>query len=154
VTIYLANSGAAGTFVEDIDVTDFKHHGDALTLWSGIDEEIPVAASWGVGKETVFERSDAHRGTLKVYLARSPDIATAEEVARRVAGLRSVEVTVRWAFRRARLLRPGQRETKRNHVHVPIDGATYHNACVAEWREIEATQHLADIAEGKVPPSA
>jgi hypothetical protein len=61
-------------------------------------------------------------------------------------------VTVRWSFRRAKLLRVGQRETKRRHFRVFIDGAPYRDRCVAEWRKTEETQHLADIAEGKDRP--
>lgn len=68
-----------------------------------------------------------------------------------MARLDELEVTVRWAFRRTKLLRPGQRETKRRHVRVFIDGASYREACVLEWRNNEATQYLADIAEGKEP---
>jgi len=34
---------------------------------------------------------------------------------------------------------------------VFIDGASYREACVLEWRNNEATQYLADIAEGKEP---
>jgi hypothetical protein len=151
IGIYLANSGAAGTFLEDLDVTDFRYHGDGSPLWSGIDQDRPPASS-GIGKGTVFERGDAQSGALHAYLTRPEDVTTAEEVARRAAKLRKVEVTVRWSFRRAKLLRVGQRETKRRHFRVFIDGAPYRDRCVAEWRKTEETQHLADIAEGKDRP--
>jgi hypothetical protein len=93
--IYLANSGAAGTFLEDLDVTDFRYHGDGPPLWSGIDQNEPPSSS-RLRTGTVFERGDAHSGALSAGLARPNDVTTAEEIARRVGTPRGVEVTVRW----------------------------------------------------------
>lgn len=80
--LYLANSGAAGTFLEDLDVTDFRYHGNGPSPWSGIDEKTPPGST-GVGKGTVFERGDAHLGYVHASLALSADVARPEDVARR-----------------------------------------------------------------------
>jgi hypothetical protein len=53
--IYLANSGAAGTFLEDFDVTDFRYHGDGPPLWSGFDQTRKLDVS-RVRRGTVLER--------------------------------------------------------------------------------------------------
>jgi hypothetical protein len=148
VKIYLANSGAAGTFVKDVSAPDFEYHGDGPRLWSDLDEKGPHA-DFGVGRETVLERADARHGPVDVYLARSDEVSTPEDVARRAAKLRGIDVTVRWTFRRPRLLRPWLPELKARDVRVHFEGATYRNNCVAEWRETEETRHLADIAEGR-----
>jgi hypothetical protein len=61
---------------------------------------------------------------------------------------------VRWTFRRPKLLRPWQPKFKARDLGEYFEGATYLSKCIAEWRKVDATRHLADIVEGKEAPPA
>jgi hypothetical protein len=147
---YVANSGASGTVVERLTVTEFREVSDRQRIWS--DLEPGTAAS--VVFPLAMERDDAKTGDMRGGLAwnnEPPQIATEDDFARRLGGPRAVSVTFVWAFRRPHLFRPWRQKTVERREVVAIDAAEYREQNLSHWRTAGggAYTRLVDIAEAR-----
>lgn len=150
VYVFVANTGAPGTVVTRLDATDFQEHNSGPPIWAGISRlDMPIGGPVAI----VLERDDAKPFPLAAHLAPNTDmaVASAEEFARRLRGLKSVTFTLRWEWRRPNFPDMRRREIATGSQVVTLDGEQFRASMVANWRTNSGLAHSADIAEGREP---
>jgi hypothetical protein len=134
--IVLANTGAGATFVATLEVTDsLTCHGQDAGVFTRLERSSPHLRGEG-GKTIeqpplVFERGEVEHYRLGALLLLRNDLASGEDVARSLHGLESVSVTVEWSYRRAKSLRPWQRETAHVSAQLRLDASHLRSSALA-----------------------
>jgi hypothetical protein len=145
LSVFAYNTGASATVVRRFVAEDFAEDNAGASLFAGMG-----AGNWPVkpAMPLALERDDAEPAEFRLGLRLSaPD--DPEEYARRLAGLRSVRVTLRWSFRGRRF--PRKRVWIEDHTDVTVSAAALREEVLPVWRAYDDTAHLADIAEGREP---
>jgi hypothetical protein len=146
--LFMANTGSTGTVLESLSV-EYEENNTVARIWSGWASapDMPIALP------LAFERDDASSTRIRRMLGwnNDPAIPDADELARRLRGLESLTVTLRWSYRRPGLLQPRRRESHSRSSAFDIDGATIRNQVLGHWRGNVFYAHLADIVEPPDP---
>jgi hypothetical protein len=163
--VFLSNGGAHTALLDSISVTGFAYNGDREPLW--VDAELAQVhepqgnTTVHIGLPLVLEPADGATLFLHSRGVGAP-IGTSVEYARRLGGLKSVDITVAWTFRRApgalwsvvpRGFRPSRRSVRRTET-VRLDAAEFVQGALDHWREREDARHdelLAAASSGAAP---
>lgn len=152
--IVLANTGASGTFVETLALSEsFTGHGPGAQVLARLERTNPHLR--GRGGRSIeqpplsFERGETVPYRLGAYLRVVDDVEDPEELARRLRGLEAVSVSVAWEYRRSNLLRPWKRETADGRETVRLPAEWLIKDAASHWRGFQESERFADTLEGR-----
>lgn len=145
--LFIANTGATGTVIERLAITSYSEvRQGGPNLY-----RLGVSAGADIGIPHAMERDDAKSAwiTYRLPYADAEVAATAEEIARRLVGLKAMKFKVEWTYRRPKLLRPRRRESITRSAVFTVDARGVLENLVAHWDQHAEFQHLARLAEGR-----